>query len=75
MQHALVAARHNTTIDRALSHIRPNQHLCLKSGQQMERLFRDCPEAIHNTLQVAEQCTFNLGWDLGYTLPSSAGGP
>ena len=72
LQHALVAARHNTTIERALSHIRPNQHLCLKSGQQMARLFRDCPEAIHNTLQVAEQCTFNLGRDLGYTMPEPA---
>ena len=72
LQHALVAARHNTTIDRALAHIRPNPHLCLKSGQEMMRLFHHCPEAVHNTLRLAEQCRFNLGTDLGYTLPEPA---
>ena len=72
LQHALVAVRHNTTIDRALSHIRPNQHLCLKSGQQMMRLFHHCPEAVHNTLRLARQCSFNLATDLGYTLPAPA---
>ena len=35
----------------------------------MERLFRDCPEALANTLRVAEQCAFNLSTDLGYSLP------
>ena len=72
LQHALVAARHNTTIDRALAHIRPNPHLCLKSGQEMMRLFHHCPEAVHNTLRLAEQCRFNLATDLGYTLPEPA---
>ena len=72
LQHALVAARLNTTIDRALAHIRPNPHLCLKSGQEMMRLFHHCPEAVHNTLRLAEQCRFNLATDLGYTLPEPA---
>ena len=31
LQHALVAARLNTTMERALPHIRPNNHLSLKS--------------------------------------------
>ena len=69
LQHALVAARRNTTIDRALPHIRPNHHLHLKSPAQMAQLFRDCPEAVANTRRAAEQCQFNLGTDLGYTLP------
>ena len=35
----------------------------------MARLFRDYPEAVANTLRVAEQCRFNLSTDLGYRLP------
>ena len=35
----------------------------------METLFADCPEAISNTLEIAERCGFDLASDLGYTLP------
>ena len=69
---ALVAARLNTTVDRALPHLRPNHHLHLKSRAQMERLFANWPEAVSNTLRVAERCEFDLGRDLGYTLPDPA---
>ncbi len=69
LQHALVAAKHNTTIDRALRYIRPNDQSCLKSAEQMRRLFRHCPEALKNTLNIAESCDFNLDTDLGYRLP------
>ena len=69
LQHALVAAKHNTTIDQALKHIQPNHHLHLKPPAEMSRLFAEFPEAICNTRLVAEQCQFNLSTDLGYTLP------
>ena len=69
LQHALIAARYNTTLDRALQHIHPNHHLHLKPTAQTERLFADIPEALCNTLRVAEQCQFNLNTDLGYALP------
>ena len=72
LQDALVAARLNTTIDRALPHLRPNHHHHLKSHAQMERLFAEWPEAVSNTLLVAERCEFDLGRDLGYTLPDPA---
>ena len=72
LQHALAAAKRNTTIDQALPFIRPNHHLSLKSPARMARLFADCPEAVVNTLRIAEQCAFNLGADLGYTLPAPA---
>ena len=71
LQHALVAASHNTTIDQALRFIRPNHHLCLKPPGEMERLFRHCPEAIANTRRIAEMCEFDLSADLGYTLPEA----
>ena len=72
LQHALVAARLNTTIDQALPHLKPNHHLYLKSHAQMQMLFRECPEALSNTLRVAERCDFDLSTDLGYTLPDPA---
>ena len=72
LQDALVAARLNTTIDQALPHLRPNHHLYLKSGTQMERLFAECPEAVSNTLRIADQCDFDLSTDLGYSLPNPA---
>ncbi|MCY4086138.1 MAG: DNA polymerase III subunit alpha [Actinomycetia bacterium] len=69
LQQALAAAKRNTTIEGALPHIRPNHHLCLKSQAEMESLFREHPDAVANTLGVAERCVFNLATDLGYTLP------
>ena len=72
LQHALVATKRNTTIDKALPFIRPNHHLYLKSLAQMEWLFRQYPEALSNTLRIVEQCAFDLSADLGYTLPEPA---
>ena len=72
LQHALVAARRNTTIEQALPCIQPNHHLCLKPPAEMADLFREYPEAIANTVEIAEQCDFNLADDLGYTLPDAA---
>ena len=69
LQNALVAARHNVTIDQALPLLSPNPHLSLKSPAQMAELFSDCPEALANAVRVAENCTFNLSTDLGYALP------
>ena len=69
LQHALVAARRNTTIDRALPFIKPNHHLSLKTPASMEGLFRQYPQAVSNTLRIAERCSFNLVTDLGYALP------
>ena len=71
LQNALVAAAHNTTIDRALRYIRPNDQSCLKSVEWMRQMFRDCPEALDNTLRIAESCDFNLDTDLGYRLPDA----
>ena len=72
LQHALVAARLNTTMERALPYIRPNNHLSLKSPAQMSKLFEDIPEAVSNTLRIAEACEFDLATGLGYTLPEPA---
>ena len=72
LQRALVAAKRNSTIDQALPFIRPNHHLHLKSQAQMDHIFKDYPEAISNTLRIAEQCAFDLSTDLGYNFPEPA---
>ena len=71
LQHALVAAAHNTSIDRALRYIRPNERFHLKSIERMRQLFRHCPEALDNTLKIVDSCDFNLDTDLGYRLPDA----
>ena len=70
LQHALVAAHLNATLDQALPYLRPNHHLHLKTPGDMGQLFKERPEALENTLRIAEQCSFHLATDLGYALPS-----
>ena len=65
LQHALAAARLNTTIDGALPHLKPNHHLHLKSHAEMKRLFAGHPEAVTNTLRIAERCGFQSRKRLG----------
>ena len=69
LQHALVAAKLNRTLDEALPHIRPNHHLHLKAPERMAGLFEQLPEAVANSAAIAERCAFNLATDLGYRLP------
>ena len=70
LQQALAAARRNTTLDQALPFLHPNDHCYPKPPAAMARLFRDYPEAIANTVRIAAQCRFNLGTELGDTLPA-----
>ncbi len=69
LQHALVAIKHNRTIDGSLRFILPNDQSHMRSSAEMETLFADCPEAVEATLEIAERCEFDLSSDLGYTLP------
>ena len=72
LQNALVAIRLNTTVDQALPHLLPNDQFYLKPAGEMARLFAEFPEAVANTAEIAERCAFDLGTDLGYTLPKPA---
>ncbi len=69
LQDALVAIRNNKSLEETHLERRPNAHFHLKSPAEMESLFRDCPEAVHNTLLVAERCSFDLTRDLAYKFP------
>ncbi|MGH7856888.1 MAG: PHP domain-containing protein, partial [Candidatus Binatia bacterium] len=60
--------REKTTLDTAGRMLLRNAERHLKSGREMERLFRDLPGAIRETRAVAERCEFTLA-DLGYRFP------
>ena len=70
LQNLLVAMRRNTTIDQVIPHIKPNSEFYMKSARQMSGLFGSIPDALSNTLKVADICDFDLSSDLGYALPN-----
>ena len=61
--------RHKTTLDAAGTALSPNAEARLRSGAHMLALFRERPELVHRTLDVAAQCGFSLG-ELRYAFPS-----
>jgi len=71
---ALVAIRHRTTLDGSHDVRRPNSEFHLRPPEQISSLFRDRPDAIANTLVIAERCAaFDLTRDLGYVFPDFHG--
>lgn len=61
-------ARNHTSLDKAGRMLALNAERHLKSAEQMAHLFSDLPEAITNTLRVAERVDFTLE-DMGYKFP------
>ncbi|MEX2530776.1 MAG: error-prone DNA polymerase [Gemmatimonadota bacterium] len=74
LQDVLTAIRHRTTLDDSHGRRRPNACFSLAPPQEMAHRFRDRPDAVANTLRIAERCTaFDLTRDLGYTFPDFEG--
>lgn len=48
---------------------RPNSEFYLRPAARIESLFSACPEAVTNTVKIAERCRFDLTSDLGYAFP------
>ena len=69
LQDALVAIHHNQTMEETHRERRPNGQFYLKSPAEMADLFRECPQAVANTLRIAGRCTFDITRDLGYRFP------
>ena len=61
--------RHGTTLDQAGTAIGPNAEATLRSGRRMLTLFRDAPELVHRTVDIAAACRFSLS-ELRYHFPS-----
>ena len=69
LQDALVAVRHNKSLDETHRERRPNASFYLKSPAEMEALFEGIPEAVENSVRIAERCAFDLTRNLGYRFP------
>ncbi|MGQ8335251.1 error-prone DNA polymerase [Sunxiuqinia sp. A32] len=68
LQDALTCIREKCTIHTAGFKLHQNAERHLKSIEEMYRLFRQYPEAIHNALQLADSCQFSLD-ELKYLYP------
>ena len=69
LQDALVAIKNNLSLEETHRQRRSNGQFYLKSPAEMAALFADCPEAIENTLRIAQRCSFVLTKDLNYQFP------
>jgi len=70
----LVAIRHRTTLDGSHDVRHANSEFFLRPQEEVEALFHDCPDAVANTLALAQRCRgFDLTRDLGYRFPDFHG--
>jgi error-prone DNA polymerase len=71
---ALIAIRNRTTLDTSHDIRRPNCQFYLRTPTAVAAAFHDRPDAIANTLVIAQRCaSFDLTKDLGYTFPDFRG--
>jgi error-prone DNA polymerase len=71
LQDAFVAVRNHTTLDASEPLRRGNASHVMTTPQAMARRFADHPEAVRETLLLAERLTFDLTHDLGYRYPGA----
>lgn len=70
LQDALVAIRCGTTLAACQGERRGNrEHVC-KGPTEMAALFADLPQAVAETLRIAERCAFDVTMPLGYRPPA-----
>jgi error-prone DNA polymerase len=68
LQDVLTCIREKTSIIEAGFKLQANAERHIKTPDEMARLFRDYPEALSNTVAIAEACTFSLD-ELRYEYP------
>jgi error-prone DNA polymerase len=71
LQDAFVALRNHTTLDACEPLRRGNCSHVMTTPQAMASRFADHPDAVAETLALAERLTFDLGRDLGYRYPGA----
>lgn len=69
LHEALVAIRNRTTLEACEGERAGNLALVLRSPQDMARRFRDHPDAVRATVEIADRIEFDLTQDLGYRYP------
>lgn len=73
LQDVLTATRHKCTVEELGIRAEPNSERHIKSPEQMARLFRDFPEALARTVEIASRCTFSLS-EIRYVYPEESRG-
>lgn len=69
----LVSVKHLKSLEESHRERRANAEFYLKSPQEMTELFSEYPEAIANTLRIADRCeAFDLTKNLDYRFPDSS---
>lgn len=63
-----IAAETQSDLDGTPSRFANSQH-CLRTIDEIQHLFRDAPDAIARTIEIADQCTFTLD-ELRYEYPA-----
>jgi len=69
LQDCLVAICHCKSLEETHRERRPNAEFYLRSEQELKAIFKEYPEALDRTLEIAERCTFDLTRDLNYSFP------
>ncbi len=67
-QELLVCIQTNTTLNDPKRLKSESDQFYLKSPEEMSRLFKDVPQAVTNTIRIAEMCSLDLDFR-GYHLP------
>jgi error-prone DNA polymerase len=71
LQDAFVALRHHATLDACEPLRRGNHSHVMSTPEAMVSRFADHPDAVRETLALAERLTFDLRRDLGYRYPGA----
>ncbi len=68
LQDVLVCIKNRATLDKSGAVRRPNDEFYLKSAEEMSLLFKEHPQALANTLYIADQCRVDLNFS-SYRFP------
>jgi error-prone DNA polymerase len=74
LQDVLTAIRHRTTVAQAGDLLTSNAERHLRSGEVLQTIYADIPEALDRTQEIAGQCTFQLD-ELKYEYPEELAPP
>ncbi|MDP6824603.1 MAG: DNA polymerase III subunit alpha, partial [Dehalococcoidales bacterium] len=69
LQDCLMAIKNCSSLEETHRERRPNSEFYLRTQPELERLFRECPDALTNTVEIAGRCALDLTKDLNYTFP------
>ena len=69
LQDCLVAIKHNKSLEESHCERRPNSEFYMRSIKDIEDICKNYPEAMSNTVKIAERCNFDLAHDQSYTFP------